>query len=211
VSGYVPTLDYQDVPRDQLTGGLRAYRQAAEILIESITVFMGSLPGVLAVLVVSAIAVAGVRRCEARAVAAAGLGIVAVSQVVMFALMIVRHPPLYDWIDHRYWYYPLPFQALLLALIVMLLDRALPSWMGWRRMVVNVLLAAAIASNAAHWPAYRDRMLTSRWFSRVYPQTAILKSSIRAGRPDRRLILQYRGFYDFCVTLSPELRDKSGR
>lgn len=45
----------------------------------------------------------------------------------------------------------------------------------------------------------------------IYPQTAILKSSIQGGQPDPRLIKQYRDFYELCVTLSPGLRARAGR
>jgi len=64
-----------------------------------------------------------------------------------------------------------------------------------------VALVAAIAGNVAHWTFYRDVQLTSRWFSRVYPQTEILKSSLAAGKPDPRLILQYREFYELCMRI----------
>ena len=76
-------------------------------------------------------------------------------------------------------------------------------------MVLNLTLTVAIVSNAAHWTDYRDVMLTSRWFSRVYPQTELLKDSLRSGAPDPRLIRQYRQFYDFCLTLSPGLRARA--
>ncbi len=45
----------------------------------------------------------------------------AFAQVLMFAGMIARHPPLWEHYDHRFWYYPLPFQALLLVILTALL------------------------------------------------------------------------------------------
>jgi hypothetical protein len=33
--------------------------------------------------------------------------------VLMFSLMIARHPPVYEWRHHRLWYYPLTFQITL--------------------------------------------------------------------------------------------------
>ena len=204
VSGYVPSLAYQEVPKEPLLQGL-PYRQSIEILGESLTVFLGSTSTVIAIALVAAVAAAGIWRAgpgrTPRLTLAAILAAVAVSQVVMFAAMIVRHPPLYDWIDHRYWYYPLPFQALVLALLAMLLHRAVAGWTGWKLAVVHVALVAAIAGNVAHWTFYRDVQQTSRWFSRVYPQTEILKSSLAAGHPDPRLIPQYRGFYELCVRI----------
>jgi len=203
-AGYVPSLAYQEVPKAPLLQGL-PYRQSLEILGESLTVFLGSTSKVVALATVAAIAAAGIWRAgpgrAPRLTLTAILAFVALSQVVMFAAMIVRHPPLYDWIDHRYWYYPLPFQALVLALLAMLLHRALAGWTGWKLAVVHVALVAAIAGNVAHWTFYRDVQLTSRWFSRVYPQTEILKSSLAAGKPDPRLILQYREFYELCMRI----------
>ena len=204
VAGYVPSLAYQEVPKEPLLQAL-PYRQSAEILGESLTVFLGSTSKVVAIALVAAIAVAGIWRAGPgrgpRLTLTAILAAVALSQVVMFAAMIVRHPPLYDWIDHRYWYYPLPFQALVLALLAMLLHRAIAGWTGWKLAVVHVALVAAIAGNVAHWTFYRDVQLSSRWFSRVYPQTELLKSSLSAGQPDPRLIPQYRQFYDLCVRI----------
>jgi hypothetical protein len=204
VSGYVPSLAYQEVPKAPLLQGL-PYRQSAEILGESLTAFLGGTSTVIAIALVAAIATAGVWRTgperAPKLAFAAILAVVAVSQVVMFAAMIVRHPPLYDWLDHRYWYYPLPFQALVLALLAMLLHRAIAGWNGWKLAAVHLTLVAAIVGNVAHWTSYRDVQLTSRWFSRVYPQTEILKSSLAAGQPDPRLIPQYRGFYELCMRI----------
>jgi hypothetical protein len=204
VAGYVPSLAYQEVPREPLLRGL-PYLQSAEILGESLTVFLGSTSKVAAIGLVAAIAAAGVWRSgpgrAPRLTLTAILAVVTLSQVVMFAAMIVRHPPLYDWIDHRYWYYPLPFQALVLALLAMLLHRSIAGWTGWKLGVVHVALVAAIAGNVAHWTYYRDVQLSSRWFSRVYPQTELLKSSLAAGQPDPRMIAQYRQFYDLCVRI----------
>lgn len=207
INGYVPNLNYQnykDVPPEQLHQGLKVYAHAGELLLESLSVMMGGVPRIIAGLVIAGLAVAGVLSGRSRLVAITTLVLLLVSQVAMFAMMIVRHPPLYDWIDHRYWYYPLPFQALVLALGVMLLARILSRLHGWRVVVVNLALAAIVVSNVAHWPMYRDRMLTSRWFSRIYPQTALLRSSIAQGEPDPRLIKQYREFYALCTTLLPQ-------
>ena len=204
VSGYVPSLAYQEVPKEPLMQGL-PYRQSIEILAESLKVLMGSTSMMLALVAVAAIAGAGLWRAgttgRMRLTVGVVLAIVALSQIVMFAVMIVRHPPLFDWIDHRYWYYPLPFQALVLALLAMLLHRAMAGWPGWKVAVVNVALVLAVVGNVAHWTAYRDVQLTSRWFSRVYPQTELLKSSLAAGQPDPKLIPQYRGFYELVMRM----------
>lgn len=204
VAGYVPSLAYQEVPKEPLLQEL-PYRQSTEILGESLTVLFGSTSTIVAIALVAAVGAAGVWRAgpgrASRFTLTAILATVAISQVVMFAAMIVRHPPLYDWIDHRYWYYPLPFQALAIALVAMLLHRAIADWTGWKLAAVQIALVALIIGNVAHWTHYRDVQLTSRWFSRVYPQTEILKSSLASGQPDPRLIPQYRAFYELCVRI----------
>jgi len=204
VNHYVPNLSYQQVSREPLLH-LTPYRQSLELLSESVNLLAGSTSTWIACSLLGLLCAAGVWRSGpslgARAKAAAAVLIVLGSQVVMFAAMTVRHPPLYEWLDHRYWYYTLPAQALLVALVIILLNRVVAGWASWKMSVVNVVLVLAILGNVAHWTFYRDRMLTSRWFSRVYPQTEILKTSLAAGQPDPRLIKQYREFFDLCVAL----------
>jgi membrane-bound metal-dependent hydrolase YbcI (DUF457 family) len=209
VNGYRPSLEYQEVPPDALVAGLDVYRQSIDVLLDGVRVLLGSVSRVMAALLLGAVVAVGLVRSRRWPMATAALAILAVSHIVMFAVMIVRHPPLYEWLDHRFWYYPLPTQALLLALLVMLLNRAMADWARWRVMVLNLTLTAAVVSNVAHWTDYRDLMLTSRWFSRVYPQTQMLRDSLREGVPDPGLIRQYRQFYDFCLTLSPGLSERA--
>jgi len=53
-------------------------------------------------------------------------------QLVMFSLMIARHRFIYDWIDHWYWYYTLPFLMTFLFGLALLLNAlgcwGLPRW-----------------------------------------------------------------------------------
>jgi hypothetical protein len=204
VNHYVPTLSYQQVSREPLLH-LTPYRQSIELLTEAVNLLVGSTSTWIACGLLALVCAAGVWRSgetlTTRARAGGAVLVVLGSQVVMFAAMIVRHPPLYEWLDHRYWYYTLPAQALIVALVIILLNRAVAGWASWKMTVVNVVLVLAILGNVAHWTFYRDRMLTSRWFSRVYPQTEILKSSIASGQPDPRLIRQYREFFDLCMSL----------
>jgi hypothetical protein len=211
VNDYVPTRAYQEVPREPLMGGWRIYAQAAEVLMESVKVLLGSVPAVVGTLAFAVIAIAVVLQSRARVAAGIALAVLVASHVVLFALMIARLPAIYEWGDHRYFYYPLPAQAFMFAVMTILLGRLIAGWAGWRIAVLNILLAVAIVSNVAHWPAYRDRMRTSRWFPRIYEQTEFLKASFAAGRPHTRLIPQYREFYELCLTLSPGLRKQAGR
>jgi hypothetical protein len=209
VNHYVPSLAYQSLPADQLTQSATPYARASELLAESATVLFGSFSMWIAGLAIAALVTAAAWKTgpgmRGRLLLVATVAFLLATSVVMFALMVVRHPPIYEWIDHRYWYYPLPFQALLICLTVILLDRIMHRWTGWKPVLLNAAIAIAIAGNVAHWGMYRDRMLTSRWFSRIYPQTAILQSSIAEGRPDPRLIRQYREFFELCARLSPGL------
>lgn len=207
-NGYAPDRWYQHVPVGSLYG-FTPYAQAAELLGAGLTTLLGGLPAWLAAGAMFALAAASVARARNRARTALVLIVIAGSQVLMFAGMVVRHSPVYEWIDHRYWYYPLPFQAMVVALAAVLLDRVLAGGAPSRARVVNMALAAAIAANVAWWPSYRDRMLTSHWFSVVYPQTALLKTSLATGRPDPGLEENYRNFYDFCLTLSPGMRGRA--
>ena len=215
VSNYTPSLAYQKLPVAELIGSPAPYVKAVELLSESATVMMGSLSPWLAGIALTALVTAAVWRSgpmvRSRLLLAGTVVSVLAASVFMFAVMVIRHPPLYDWIDHRYWYYPLPFQALLICLIVILLDRVVAGWSSWKPAALNLLLALAIAGNVAQWTTYRELMLTSRWFSRVYPQTALLRTSIEEGRPHPNLIRQYRKFYDLCVLLSPDLKSRNGR
>jgi hypothetical protein len=208
VSGYVPSLDYQQAPMQGLGSSFEPYRRSIELLLEGLGVLIGGVPRFVVGALLIALAAFGAWRFRARPAVLAVLAMIAASQVLMFAIMVQRLPPVYEWIDHRYWYYPLPLQAMVLALAVVFLSRAFAQPARRLAAVVNVLLLAAILGNMLHWDGYLDRQLSSRWFSRVHPQTRALKGSFKVGRPDPNLIKQYREFYDFCLTLSPGLRER---
>lgn len=217
VSGYVPSLEYQQAPLHGLGSSFEPYRRSIELLLEGLGVLAGGMPRWSVGALLVGLAMFGIWRFRTRPAVIAVLAMIAASQVLMFAVMVQRLPPVYEWIDHRYWYYPLPLQALVLALAVVFLARAFRSRQiqpgpQVRRVrfvtMVNVVLLAAIVGNILHWDGYLERQLSSRWFSRVHPQTRALKGSFKVGRPDPNLIKQYREFYEFCLTLSPGLRER---
>ena len=105
--------------------------------------------------------------------------IVLALQVVMFALMIARHRFIYDWVDHWYWYYPLPFLMTALFGLALLLNIVLPRLDTVGRRVLRVALVLIAISNLLHLPANRKLMLTSQWFSQEYAFSEMLKASIR--------------------------------
>ena len=107
---------------------------------------------------------------------------VVLSQVVLFALMIARHPPVFDYADHRVWYYPMTLQALCLVGAVVFLERLLAGATSTRVWAVNVILAVAIIGNVASWDDYLRMQLRSRWFPVMYEQNLALKASFADGR-----------------------------
>jgi len=118
-------------------------------------------------------------------------------QVVLFALMIARHRFIYDWIDHWYWYYPLPFLMTVLFGLALLLNAALPSLGNVPRRVLRVALVLIAISNLLHLPANRKLMLTSQWFSQEYPFSEMLKASIRNHYPHPDMDEEYTRFFRF--------------
>ena len=103
--------------------------------------------------------------------------------VVMFGLMITRHPYVYDWIDHWYWYYPLPFLAVTIFGLAILLNALLPRLQTGPRRGLRVALVLIAVSNLAHLPAYRTVMASGDWFGPVYAMSENLKASIRHRYP----------------------------
>lgn len=100
-------------------------------------------------------------------------------QLVMFSLMIARHRFIYDWIDHWYWYYTLPFLMTVLFGLALLLNALLPNLGPGPRRILRVALVLIAISNLLHLPSNRKLMLTSQWFSQEYPYSEMLKASIR--------------------------------
>ena len=200
INGYTPSFDYQQIPPDRLQD-LTPFRKAWSMMVENTTLLMGSTSAILAGAVVGAAVALGVNRAPDtrwRGILLLICAGVLASQVVMFGLMIARHAMVYDWVDHRYWYYPLPFQALLFAGLCLLLAQARQGWSSTGRAMAAGVIVMLIAGNISNWTDYRNRTMNSRWFSRVYPQTLILRESLEKNDADPRLILQYFRFYEFC-------------
>ena len=87
------------------------------------------------------------RRPRRVAFALAAVAAAAIAQTAMVAMMVARYPTV-TWIDHRFWYYPLPFQALLVVGMLWALER-LTLARGSLPRVVPVLLAALVVANLA--------------------------------------------------------------
>jgi hypothetical protein len=119
--------------------------------------------------------------------------------------MIMRYPQVYDWVDHRLWYYPWPFQALLVFGLLALLHALWPRLDPRSRRTVDTVLVLLVVANVAHWPRHRDASLASDWFPKIHDQTARLKASLRDGRAEAGLVGAYREFLHFAWDESPTL------
>jgi hypothetical protein len=130
------------------------------------------------------------------------------AQVAMVAIMVQRHPPV-TWIDHRFWYYPLPFQALLVFGLLWGLERA-QARRGSLPLAVPLGLAALVILNVAQWPERRQLMQSGPWFGDVERRSALLVRSLRGERAHPLLDGDYRRFYFECLDRFPRLRGRAG-
>lgn len=226
VNAYVPSFDYQRLPLTILWRDPGHFVRGGELLAQAAALLMGGVPIWMGVALFSLVLLLALRRRNQPPGALAHgaswahssrtnakiilvIAMVTVALVFMSAAMIARHPPVYDEYDHRIWYYPLPFQALLIAVLVPLLSDIASRWNS-RMALVNLLLVAGLVSNVLHWSDYARRQRQSPWFSTVYTQTYLLKLSLQAGRP--YLVHEsYLDFYRFCLKVSPPLRARAER
>ena len=209
VNGYWPDFRYQQIPLIDAARSPLRFWHATVLLLESAHVLLGSAPwwayGVAgaALWAIGRHDRGGAPAPSASDVSTRGM-VWAIASIVgfhvlMFSLMIVRHPPVYEWRDHRLWYYPLTFQITLafclLAAAAHAAQRARPAL----TVLINALLVAAILSNVARWPDHYRMMIRSRWFPTVYYQSEILKSSLRERRLSPSLNVEFGALYEFLA------------
>jgi hypothetical protein len=219
VNGYWPRFNYQRMPLRKLTDP-DYYAKAAELLPQYAATLFGGFPvPVFALLALGAlVAWVRLRRSASSARPAPGthfpwLGTTLLllflgSQVFMFAAMIMRYPQVYDWADHRLWYYPWPFQALLAFGLLIALGAIWPSTGVRGQKALHAALVLLIVANVAHWPRHREISLHSDWFPKIHDQTERLKASLETGHADPRLYGAYREFLHFASDLSPVLASR---
>jgi hypothetical protein len=131
------------------------------------------------------------------------------AQLAMVAVMAQRHEPV-TWIDHRTWYYPLPYQALAILGLAWGLERvALARGRALPRVVPAVLALLAV-SNVAQWPSRRLVMESGPWFADVSRRSASLERSFLAGAADPLLDGDYRRFFFESLGLFPRLAARAG-
>jgi hypothetical protein len=212
INGYVPNAEYQQLPLGNLLTDPAIVLHALQLLAQAGATFFGGMPVWLfgAVLALAAAWVV-IRRRPVPRTTLILVAMLVLGEIALASLMIVRHPPVYDYYDHRVWYYPLPLQAMLLALLIVVFSTLAAKWSGRQTAVALALLAAMVVSNVLHWSDYRRAQLRSRWFPVVYAQTVALKESLADGRPRPSLSPEYLALYDVCLRLSPALRERAAR
>ncbi len=219
VNGYWPDFRYQQVPLLDAAGSPLRFWQATVLALESANVLLGSAPwwayGVAGAALWALGRHGAIRHGWSRADRGGvparsapevttrarlwALAFIVGFHVLMFSLMIVRHPPVFEWRDHRLWYYPLTFQITLafclLAAAAHAAERARPAL----TVLINGLLVAAILGNVARWPDHHRVMIRSRWFPTVYSQSEILKSSLRERRLSPSLNVEFGALYEYLA------------
>ena len=132
----------------------------------------------------------------------------------MLAIMVQRHDPV-TWIDHRFWYYPLPFQALVVFGLLWGLERVRRSRTGALPLAVPLGLAAlvlaqrrAVAGAAA---GHAVRPVVRATCSGAPPSSS---ARCAADHAEPALDGDYRRFYFECLDRFPVLagpRRRAGR
>jgi hypothetical protein len=122
--------------------------------------------------------------------------------------MAQRHEPV-TWIDHRAWYYPLPYQALVILALAWGLERATLA-RGTLPRVVPAVLALVAVSNVTQWPERRLVMESGPWFADVSRRSASLERSFRTGQADPLLDGDYRRFFFESLGRFPRLAARAG-
>ena len=213
VNGYWPEFRFQRF-RPWRLADARPWIQGAELLRDWTSVLLGGLPLWLpaaGALVLLLLHFRWRKRAPGRRdVGLATLLLVAVaSQVAMVAVMVQRHDPV-TWIDHREWYYPLPFQVLVILGLAWGLERVTLARGGTLPRVVPAVLALVAVSNVMQWPERRLTMESGPWFADVSRRSASLERSFRAGQADPLLDGDYRRFFFESLGLFPRLAARAG-
>lgn len=205
VNGYSPAFEFQQFAATRVFARPESLVQGAHMLLEQAWFFFGSYTMLLSIAAVSVFLVSHIRRARPvrdAAWSAVRLPLiyalfVSLALVLMLALLLARHPILYD-IDHRLTYYGVPIQAMLILPTMLCLDWFLAGASARRVFVVNAILLCLVVGNIAGWNGYKRQMLSAAWFSISYEQTAALRRSLAQGRRDPQLAGPYVSFFDLC-------------
>lgn len=211
VNGYWPSLRFQRIRPGRLASP-RLWVEALHLLGDWTSVLLGSLPvtllaGAAVSLLALYLARGGRDRLRARTLGALGLAVAAVAQLAMVAIMVERHEPV-TWVDHRTWYYPLPYQAVLLVGLAWGLER--PGVARGSPVRAAPLLLLLVGANLAQWPERTLIMESGPWFGDVCRRSARLERSLATGQADTLLDGDYRAFFFDCLGRFPRLGARAG-
>jgi hypothetical protein len=213
LNGYWPEFSYQMIPLAEIGRLPNHMLRASALLLENTALLLGGFQ-VVALTVVALVCALAWRRMAwpadlrhparlwehlrhnapsrvlAYCVLAMGL------HIVMFGLMIARHGYVYRWMDHRYWYYTIPFLASALFGILLGLEGGMTHLPRHYRRLLPLVLAIVALSNGLSLAHYRQIMTRGEWFGPVHTQCTALKASLRRGVAEPGLDPEYRAFFD---------------
>jgi hypothetical protein len=212
LNGYWPSFAYQQLPWAKLVNP-RFYREGAEVLVIHSAALLGGLSPFLVGCGATLGAVALAWRAHAlrgggggtRWLVGALVGFVSVSQVAIFAVLIVRNRVVYTLARDSNGYYSFPFQVLVLFGLCLGLDRFLRSRDGKRNRLVKLALSALVALNVVRLPERQALMAASEGYRETVQRSSLLRSSLTSGRPDARLAWPYRDLFWECRERLPSL------
>ena len=212
-NGYWPEFRFQRLRPSRLMDpqpwieGYTLLRDWTSVLLGSLPLWLPALAGVALVLLHLRWRKRGPSRGDLGLAALLLLAVAA--QLAMVAIMVQRHDPV-AWIDHRAWYYPLPYQVLLLFAFAVGLERMTLARGGTLPRVVPAVLALVALANVLQWPERRTVMESGPWFADVSRRSEALERSFRAGQDDPLLDGDYRRFFFESLARFPRLAVRAG-
>jgi hypothetical protein len=211
VNGYWPEFRFQRLRPARLLH-LRPWVAAVDLLGDWTSVLLGGLPEAALAAAVPAAALAWTWRTRRRPLRLAfglAIGAAAVAgQLAMIAIMVQRHEPV-TWADHRLWYYPLPYQALVAFGVLWALDRRTIARGRSAARLVRFGLGALVVANAAQWPEKRLVMQTEPAFAEELRGSQLLSRSLAGAHAAPGLAGDHRRFYFECLRRFPRIAARS--
>jgi hypothetical protein len=197
VNGYWPEFRFQRLRPGRLLQP-HPWLAAVDLLGDWTSVLLGGLPALaLATATLTAGALWAWRNLGRPRRLALGLALAAVGvagQLAMIAVMVQRHEPV-TWADHRLWYYPLPYQALVAFGLLWALDRRDVGRGPSATRLIKFGLAALVVANVAQWPEKRLVMQTEPAFAQELRGSTLLSRSLAGTHAETGLAGDHRRFY----------------